>query len=258
MPHNFWKAQRMTTPPNPSKQRSAYTVVKRLLYASLLCVLCGAASADCLIILHGLARTSASMEPVAAAFLELGYVVANVDYPSRERTIEDLAPLAVKRGLDECPSDDVVHFVTHSLGGILVRYYLQNNDFTRLGRTVMLAPPNNGSEVVDTLRDFPGFAAINGPAGLQLGTDEEGIPANLGAVNYEVGVIAGTETFNPILSLYLPNPDDGKVSVESAKVEGMSDFITVPYSHPFIMNAPDVIEQAVSFIKSGQFNHDSP
>jgi triacylglycerol lipase len=73
-----------------------------------------------------------------------------------------------------------------------------------------------------------------------------------------VGVIAGTETFNPILSLYLPNPDDGKVSVESAKVEGMSDFIKVPYSHPFIMTAPTVIKQTVSFIKAGQFNHDSP
>jgi hypothetical protein len=124
-----------------------------------------------------------------------------------------------------------------------------------IGLIVNLSVP---SEVVDTLRDFPGFAAINGPDGLQLGTDEEGIPANLGAVNYEVGVIAGTETFNPILSLYLPNPDDGKVSVESAKVEGMSDFIKAPYFHPFIMTAPTVIKQTVSFIKAGQFNHDSP
>lgn len=226
--------------------------------AILLCGIHPVYAADCVVLLHGLARTSASMQKAASAFEDSGYVVANVDYPSRSRPIEELAPLAVEAGLEACSSAAVVHFVTHSLGGILVRYYLQENDIPGLGRVLMFAPPNQGSEVVDSLRGVPGFKLINGPAGLQLGTDENGVPLKLGPVDYDVGIIAGTKTFNPILSQYLENPDDGKVSVENTKVDGMSDFIAVPHSHPFIMKSPIAIEQAFSFIATGRFKHGSP
>jgi pimeloyl-ACP methyl ester carboxylesterase len=213
------------------------------------------ASSECVILIHGLARTSSSMEPVATVLMDNGYSVVNVDYPSREKTIEELAPLVVNKGLSDCPAEKPVHFVTHSLGGILVRYYLHDNEIPRLGRVVMLAPPNNGSEVVDNLRDIPGFVQFNGPAGMQLGTDENSVPMSLGPVDFDLGVIAGSETFNPLLSLYLPNPDDGKVSVESTKIEGMNDFIVVPHSHPFIMSAPVVLEQILLFLRSGRFDH---
>ena len=226
--------------------------------AVLLCGASQAYAADCVIFLHGLARTSASMEKVASFFEDSGYAVANVGYPSRSFPIEELAPLAVEAGLGECPSGAGIHFVTHSLGGILVRYYLEENDISGLGRVVMFAPPNQGSEVVDSLHGVPGFKMLNGPAGLQLGTDENSVPLKLGPVDYEVGIIAGTETFNPILSQYLDNPDDGKVSVENTKVDGMSDFLVVPHSHPFIMKSSTAIEQALSFIETGRFVHDSP
>jgi hypothetical protein len=170
--------------------------------------------------------------------------------------IETLAPIAVRRGLDACPPDSVIHFVTHSLGGILVRYYLQQEEIGNLGRVVMIAPPNQGSGVVDSLRGVPGFALINGPAGMQLGTGDDSVPLTLGPVDYEVGIIAGEETFNPILSQYLENPDDGKVSVENTKVEGMTDFLILPESHPFIMKSRAAIEQSLTFIGTGKFNHD--
>lgn len=198
------------------------------------------------------------MEIMTASFISEGFDVVNVDYPSRDHPIEKLADIAVNDGIDKCPRDQTLHFVTHSLGGILVRYYLTHNEVSRLGRVVMLAPPNQGSEVVDKLRDKPGYAIINGPAGAQLGTDKDSIPLKLGAANFELGVIAGTSSVNPILSLYLPNPDDGKVSVERTKVAGMKDFITVRHSHPFIMRSSEVIEQAISFIQTGSFIHDVP
>lgn len=83
-----------------------------------------------------------------------------------------------------------------------------------------MAPPNQGSQVVDSLRDVPGFKLINGKAGLQLGTDDKSIPAQLGPVKFELGVIAGSRTVNVLLSQFLPNPDDGKVSVQSTRVAG--------------------------------------
>jgi pimeloyl-ACP methyl ester carboxylesterase len=227
----------------------------KIITGLLLCFCSLTSRADCVVLLHGLARTSSSMAPLSQALTKAGYRVVNVDYPSREKPIEELAPLAIGSGLEGCRPDSRIHFVTHSLGGILVRYYLANNDVAKLGRVVMIAPPNQGSEVVDNLGNIPGFTEFNGPAGAQLGTGINSVPLSLGPVDYEVGIIAGTESVNIILSQYLPNPDDGKVSVASTRVEGMQDFIKVPYSHPFIMRAPLVIKQTQAFLTRGKFDH---
>lgn len=240
------------------KNEQLINIRPHILFALLLLASSPTLAADCVVFLHGLARTSASMEIVATAFEADGYVVSNRGYPSRKFPIEELAPMAIEAGMEECPEEGSVHFVTHSLGGILVRYYLEHNEMPALGRVVMFAPPNQGSKVVDSFRAVPGYKAINGPAGMQLGTDENSIPLMLGPVDFEVGIIAGTKTFNPILSQYLANPDDGKVSVESTKVDGMTDFITIAVSHPFIMESTEAIEQAMTFISTGRFMHDAP
>jgi len=215
------------------------------------------ATADCVVLLHGLARTSGAMKKLIKPFEDEGHQVINVGYPSRDKTIEQLAPLAVKdSGYSNCESGSTVHFVTHSMGGILVRYYLSKNQISNLGRVVMLAPPNQGSQVVDKLRNVPGYKLYNGEAGMQLGTDANSIPLNLEAVEFELGVIAGSWTVNPLLSQLLPNPDDGKVSVENTKVEGMADHITLPATHTFMMRSKKVIRQAVHFINHGRFDHE--
>jgi len=210
---------------------------------------------DCVILLHGLARTANSMQDLADALVGHGYDVANIDYPSRKHPIEELAPMAIDQGIKECQGATKIHFVTHSLGGILTRYYLKHNHLDNLGRVVMLGPPNQGSEVVDKYRNVPGFVEFNGPAILQLGTDQDSVPLKLGAVDYEVGIIAGTKTINPILSQSLPSIDDGKVTVENTKVAGMQDFIDVPHSHPYIMKSDLVIQNMINFFASGRFLH---
>jgi pimeloyl-ACP methyl ester carboxylesterase len=214
-----------------------------------------AAHAECVVLLHGLARTSSAMEKLQMALENNGYTVANVDYPSRDKSVEELSDIAVESGIQRCREEpnDRIHFVTHSLGGILVRYYLEHKPIENLGHVVMIAPPNHGSEIVDNLATVPGFSLILGPAGSQLGTDNNSIPLQLGPVNYSVGILAGTRTINPLLSRYLPDPDDGKVSVESTKVEGMADFRSVAASHPFIMQDENVISHAIAFIATGKF-----
>lgn len=195
------------------------------------------------------------MKKLEQRLLDADYAVANIDYPSRKFKIDKLVELAVEPGIEQCEENNgsKIHFVTHSLGGILVRTYLREHKLEKLGRVVMLAPPNQGSEVVDVLKDFPGFFKFNGPAGLQLGTDSGSVPLSLGPVDFELGVIAGTTSINLILSLMLPNPDDGKVSVESTKVEGMRDFISLDVTHPFMMKSDRVISQAISFLRDGKF-----
>ena len=229
-------------------------IVNKALDFALLMLMSAVASADCVVLLHGLARTSGSMKSLQKAFEADGYQVVNVAYPSREKTVEELAPMAVEQlGFSQCAAGSTVNFVTHSMGGILVRQYLQSNEIPSLGRVVMLAPPNQGSQVVDRLRNVPGFKFMNGPAGLQLGTDAGSIPSQLGPVQFELGVIAGTRTFNPGLSQLLPNPDDGKVSVENTRVEGMKDFLQLPVTHTFIMRSKKVIPPTLRFIRHGRF-----
>ena len=214
-------------------------------------------SGECVILLHGLARTSASMDKIASRLQHEGYTVENIDYPSREKKIEELAETAVPEGLDSCRQANArrVDFVTHSLGGILVRYYLSLHQIPELGRIVMLAPPNQGSKVVDRFSIYPGFELINGPAGYQLGTDEKSIPLQLGPADFELGIIAGDQSINPILSSAFEEPNDGKVSIGEARLAGMKDFLVVHHSHPFIMRSEDVIEQIVLFLKNGRFDH---
>ena len=212
-------------------------------------------SAECVVLLHGLARTSASMSTMAERLTEQGYTVINVDYPSRHNTIEKLSGIAVNEGLEFCRKREAkrIHFVTHSLGGILVRYYLAAQKIPELGRVVMLAPPNQGSKVVDKFSGYPGYRLINGSAGYQLGTKENSIPLKLGPANFEVGIIAGDSTINLILSTAFDEPNDGKVAVEDTKLDGMKDFLVVHRFHPFIMQGGEVIEQVLCFLQHGYF-----
>ena len=210
---------------------------------------------DAVILLHGLTRTARSMNGMARALAAHGFAVVNQGYPSRHKPIEALAPLAIEQALAACRKGRParIHFVTHSLGGILVRQYLAQSRIPELGRVVMLGPPNQGSEVVDRFSVLPGFAQLNGPAGLQLGTGPDSIPNRLGPVDYPVGVIAGTRSVNPILSTAFAGRNDGKVSVQRARVDGMADFIEVATSHPFMMRNRTVVRQTIEFLRHGRF-----
>lgn len=207
------------------------------------------------ILLHGLARTGASMRKMESVLKGKGYRVLNLDYPSRTGTIESLTMEYLEPAVSCCQRNGAIkiHFVTHSMGGILVRYYLSQRNLSQLGHVVMLSPPNKGSEVVDKLKQFAAFDYLNGPAGQQMGTDKESFVNRLGPVHYPVGIITGNKSINPLLSLLIPGEDDGKVSVERARLQGMSDFLVVPYTHTLLMNNDRVIRHATDFLSNGHF-----
>ena len=219
-----------------------------------------ASSGECVVLLHGLGRTDRSMKDMAAALAEAGYTEVNLRYPSREKTIEELSVEIVPEGLARCreAGRKTVHFVTHSMGGILLRYYLSRHSIPELGRVVMLSPPNQGSAAADALLENPVYVWFNGPAGLQLGTGPDGIAARLGPVDFPLGIITGNRAafFDSWLSDLIPGEDDGKVSVARAKVEGMTDFLVLPYAHSFIMEEEEVIAQTLHFLRHGLFQRD--
>ena len=214
-----------------------------------------ARAADAVILLHGLCRTDRSMMKMASELEKEGYVVLNVPYPSRTGKIEDLAEKTISNALldQRLVPVEKIHFVAHSLGAMLVRQYLSVRRVDRLGNVVMLGPPNQGSEIVDRLGDTFLFRKINGPGGQQLGTGSDAVPARLGPVNFNLGIIAGDRSINWINSALIAGPDDGKVSVERTKVAGMKEHIVVHVCHPFLMRNDRVIRSAIRFLRTGTF-----
>ncbi len=209
--------------------------------------------AESVILLHGYGRTPFSMRPLQTRLEEAGFLVHNIGYPSMRRSPPELVKILDEQIKFCCSTSPRVHFVTHSLGGILARAYLSENHLKNMGRVVMLAPPNQGSELADIVNGSTLLRAILGPTVVQLGTGKNSLPNRLPPPWYEFGIIAGIDDINPIGSFFVPDPSDGTVPVASTRLEGMRDFVTVHKSHTFIMRSADVADYVIQFLRTGRF-----
>ncbi len=211
---------------------------------------------DVMVLLHGLGRTPRSLLGARWWFQRAGYQVLSIAYPSRRMSIADVVQHIVSPTLAELNLSESrqVHFLTHSLGGIVFRAWAAQRAVTfPLGRTVMLAPPNQGSEIIDQVRQSAFAKAIIGPVADELGTEEKDLPRRLGAVPPGTGVIIGDRVRLPLVSNFLSGPSDGVVTVVGSQVEGMADFLTLPTDHSSIMWRWEVLRAASHFFQHGHF-----
>ena len=211
---------------------------------------------EMVVLLHGILRSKLDMLPLAKYLENNGYYVRNILYPSREKSLEDLSDFVHDNILewDHYSNDMPLNFVTHSMGGLITRYYIARRKPQNLGKVVMLGPPNTGSEFADWLTETkilaPLFKSIFGPASAQLLTDYRHIDDD---ITYPLGVIAGNVSINPLAPWVLTGEHDGIVPVERTRIEGMADHIVIPATHSFMMFNSDVMEQTLYFLQNGCF-----
>ena len=206
------------------------------------------------IILHGLGRTKRSMDKIERGLTRVGYNVINQGYPSTRQDITTLTEGFVAPAVEKCLQRNAskIHLVSHSMGGLLIRSYLHENALPKGSRIVMLSPPNQGSEVAEYLKGFAIYRWILGPAAQQLGTRSK-LHDKWRPLTYEVGIITGNRSSDPWFAKLIPGPNDGKVSVERAKLPEMSDFLVIPEGHTLIMRSEITIWQILYFLHVGHF-----
>jgi hypothetical protein len=214
-----------------------------------------AAPGEHVVLLHGLCRTTRSMTKMERELSEAGYTVHSLDYPTRKKKIdrlasEHLAPLLEQAELKNAHQ---IHFITHSLGGIVLRQHLKGHQPDNLGRIILLGPPNQGSGLVDKIGHWRLFQAINGPAGSQLGSTPDSLPNQLGPLGHEHAVIAGICSINWINSWMIPGPDDGKVAVAKTRLPDTTHFLALRATHPYLMKNRKVIRQVRHYLSNGEF-----
>lgn len=210
---------------------------------------------ETVILLHGILGHTVMMKKIEWTLERAGYAVINIDYLSREKMVEEAAADLAEQVRQLDPSSKV-HFVGFSLGSIIIRYYLSHNPPENAGRFVMIAPPNHGSELADTLYPYWWFRFLYGNKAItQLLASNRSFYAEIGIPSVPFGIIAGGRCNGKGLSRDLPGDDDGSVSLQSARLEEAADFFVIRRQHTTLLLGQETADQVVAFLSTGQFNH---
>lgn len=210
---------------------------------------------EAVVLVHGLGRSPSSMLILSQRLKQAGYRVTIAEYASLTASFSEQLETVGHIVQECCSNASRVHFVGHSLGALVIRGYLAENRPDSLGRVVLLAPPNQGSLFVDWLEEMQLASDVLGPVGRTLGTDTTDLPATLPHPDYEVGIIAGNRSTQPIGSPAIPGPDDGIVSVEQARI-GDVPMLVLPRSHAFIANSRHTANAVIRFLRTGTFGEE--
>ncbi|MFP6899831.1 MAG: hypothetical protein VCA36_02740 [Opitutales bacterium] len=201
---------------------------------------------ETVVLLHGMGRTRVSMLVLSKRFKDAGYQTVNFPYNQASRSLDEISGELIEfmQGKVKTPR---YHLIAHSLGSVIIRDAFRKEYPPGLGRIVMIAPPNRPAHLAQRLKKNVLYRWLTGESGQKL--SEEDFYRDLPVPEAEFGVIAGDKGQKVTFS----EPNDGLVTVESTKLEGMSDFIVLNHAHTFIMNCKDTFDHCREFLEEGSF-----
>ncbi|WOT06868.1 alpha/beta fold hydrolase [Shewanella youngdeokensis] len=211
---------------------------------------------ELVVLAHGLGRSDTAMWRLATRLEQAGYKVCRLDYASIGESVEAVLAQTSKQ-IDACIQyAPKVHYVGHSLGGLVIRAYLQNNHVLpkeSIGEVVLIGTPNKGSELADHLSDS-WLMQLGGGISRALMTGSNSLGNRLEELDLNIGIIAGTKS-SSLTNDKFTGANDGLVSVESAKLKNMSDFIAIDVNHSQMRNNQEVALQTIHFLQKTTFKH---
>ncbi|MDX1917369.1 MAG: hypothetical protein SFT68_05245 [Rickettsiaceae bacterium] len=210
---------------------------------------------ECVVLVHGFGKGRFSMGRFNSYFIEHGYKTIPVNYASRAYDIKYLAEYEVLPQIEEESSVcSKIHFVGFSMGGVITRYILAFHRPDNLGRVVFIGSPHAGTELVDYFGQYKWISNLLGPAAMDLHSQSQFLNSVPNYVDYTAGVISGNFSLSPLgWVVFSAKESDGTVSVESSKIEGMSDHLILKTSHTRLPYSPRVLEETLYFISKGEF-----
>lgn len=213
------------------------------------------------VVLHGLFRSSSSMRHMARYLREQGgYTVFNLNYPTTRGTVADHAQ-SLTKVLGSLEGITEINFVAHSLGNLVVRHYLSDHTRpaenlrpdSRIGRMVMLGPPNQGAQFAEAFAGLGLFHTVAGKSASQLSCQWAELEANLATPNFDFGIIAGGRSAPTGYNPWLTGDNDLVVSVETTRLPGAADFAVLPVLHTLMMDDELVQQYTLRFLQHGYF-----
>ncbi len=214
------------------------------------------------LVLHGLFRSRHSMSPMVEALQEESdWTVINVSYASTRDGLEGHAQALAKVMENLDPEVTRIHFVAHSMGNLIIRRYLHDVDVgrggrsadPRLGRIVMLAPPNQGARTAEAFRHVLGLEKMVGKSTAQLARDWDDLSETLATPAGEFGILAGGKNDDQGINRWLDGDDDFVVTVDETRLAGAIDFMILPVYHRQIIKDPLAHQCTIRFLKYGYF-----
>lgn len=204
----------------------------------------------------GFGETSFKMSALSYWLQLAGYETEIIDYPSTMGTAEELIADYFVPAMKKRAEKPVIHCVTNSIGGILLRGFLASHEQPNLGRVVMIGPGHKGSHVLEIVRHHPLAKLLLGPLINQAGDDKDAYACQLPSyVDFDLGIIAGGISLDPVAYCISPQMQDGRVTVESSKIDGMKDHVVLPIPHEMLAHHPLTSVQVIHFLQRGYFNH---
>ena len=207
---------------------------------------------EVVVLIHGLWKTGSDMWRLRQRLEKAGYECKKFKYQSLRHTPEENA-----RRLHQLVSSidaPVIHFVGHSLGGVvLLRYFDLHPSLTR-GRVILLGSPVNGSQVALRLSKHWYSRWLIGRSA------NEGLLGSAPVWNSwrDIGIIAGTMPMGVgLVTGLLPLPHDGTVTVNETVLHGATDFITLPVTHTGLLYSLKVAQQTITFLRAGKFGDET-